>query len=1442
MVVQYPEPGRALVMFCGDSITFTLELASDTDVGGDAFIRTNLGRAWLIRQEIIDRVDKGEIKLNSAWHDIKMIRRGPASFSITLPLYEPGHFKAKCFFMGKADSSPLWPGGENTVINVESAGSCCANIIYNAFVRQFGSAKWPREPMPPEEEKMIHTLESKGYTVIPESGKFRDLVKEVDFIFGELGCRVLQLLPVHPTPTTYARMGRYGSPYAALNFTDVDPALVAFDPLATPLEQFMELADAVHTHCGYLILDIAINHTGWAATIHESHPEWLVRKEDGTIEVPGAWGVKWEDLTKLDYSRVELWQYMADIFLCWCRRRVDGFRCDAGYMIPLPAWEYIVARVRNEYPDTLFFLEGLGGGIHATCDLLNTANLNWAYSELFQNYRRTEIENYLLEALEISEKYGLMVHFAETHDNPRLAAVSHTYARMRTAVSALFSVCGGFGFSAGVEWFATEKINVHQAPSLNWGATDNQIEHIKRLNLILKHHPTFSQGTRLFFIHNGPDNGLALARIHDNSHSGLLIVVNLDCEHKETVSWNSRDWEMPSSTMVDLLTERNVHITTDLDQCSVTLAPGQVMALSSGMENLHAWMDNAPSLCRMPRRVLDQKLKAKAMKLFQVFQGFHDLGDFDVHAAAEHLVHDPVAFCRSLNLEGKQSRMVTWNWDADRRRTVMVPPGHCVLVLAHKNFRADIRQTLRNSVKTVGYEEALPMASGHFFAVFPPLKTNSFHRELTFRIRLFQNGKTHEHNSSLLFLAQPRTLPFQAGFSRKKIMADPSLKFLDVNGRGAVLRAAAWWGRLESRYDGLLCANLNPEYPENRWMLLARYRIWALYQGTSRELTLDCLETFSCLIGEQGGLWRFNVPTSEGRHFIIELKLWMVRGQNQVCLEIIRKPSRDVALFLDDDLPVTLIIRPDIEDRSFHDTVKAWTGPENAWESALTLKPHGVRFEPAPGERCLDIEMPGEKFELDPEWTYMVHRPLEESRGLDAHSDLFSPGYFKIAMTGSLQGVLLRADADGLKPPDGKMGPQKDPTATASVPSNHFIETVARNLDHYMVSRGRDKSVIAGYPWFLDWGRDSLIFCRALIQAGRLDYAKAVLRLFGQYEQGGTLPNMICGSNAENRETSDAPLWFFATCRELVEQDGDDFLHERLGNRSVTEILISMGRSLIHGTDTGVIMDGDTALLYSPSHFTWMDTNFPAGTPRQGYPVEIQALWHYALCFLARIDGDSREPAWKELALKVKHNVHHYYFLKEKGYFSDCLHAEPGTGAAQARPDDALRPNQLFVLTLGVLDDPSLTMPCLEACMELLVPGAIRSLADRPVSFPLPIESHDGILNDPYHPYAGVYEGDEDTQRKPAYHNGTAWTWPFPVFCEAWAGVYDDPQGRETALALLGSASELMKKGCVGHLPEVLDGDYPHTPRGCDAQAWGTSELYRVWIKLDTISQKGRLK
>ena len=264
--------------------------------------------------------------------------------------------------------------------------------------------------------RRVKSLDEAGYTVIPPSGTFRDLIGELDFIIGHLGCRIVQLLPIHPTPTTYARMGRFGSPYAALSFTAVDPALAEFDPKATPMEQFVELVDAVHARGARLFIDIAINHTGWAASLHETHPQWLSREPDGQIENPGAWGVVWADLTRLDYSHEDLWQYMADVFLTWCRRGVDGFRCDAGYMIPTPAWRYMIGKVRDQFPNVIFLLEGLGGKISVTRDLLNWADFNWAYSELFQNYDRGQIEHYLPGAMEISQTRRYRYPFCR---NPR---------------------------------------------------------------------------------------------------------------------------------------------------------------------------------------------------------------------------------------------------------------------------------------------------------------------------------------------------------------------------------------------------------------------------------------------------------------------------------------------------------------------------------------------------------------------------------------------------------------------------------------------------------------------------------------------------------------------------------------------------------------------------------------------------------------------------------------------------------------------------------------------------------------------------------------------------------------------------------------------------------------------------------------------------------------
>jgi predicted glycogen debranching enzyme len=464
----------------------------------------------------------------------------------------------------------------------------------------------------------------------------------------------------------------------------------------------------------------------------------------------------------------------------------------------------------------------------------------------------------------------------------------------------------------------------------------------------------------------------------------------------------------------------------------------------------------------------------------------------------------------------------------------------------------------------------------------------------------------------------------------------------------------------------------------------------------------------------------------------------------------------------------------------------------------------------------------------------MVHRPEDRERGFDPDSDLFSPGYFEMELSGG-RPVILTASIPsnhGPKKREQRM-PRISEETLYGLPRAISVEAaLKRSLDRFVVSRGGLKTVIAGYPWFLDWGRDSLIVARGLAAAGRLSDARAVLRLFGQFEKGGTLPNMIAGKRAANRDTSDAPLWFFVGCRDMVDREASlRFIDTRAGRRTIRDILFSIAGSYMTGTSGGVRMDPETGLIFSPAHYSWMDTNHPAGTPREGYPVEIQALWRHALFFLSRIDPEQERGPWQKLLEMVQAAIREFYYLPDRGHLSDCLHASPGVGAAEAEPDDCLRPNQLLAITLGAVTDVDICRGILDGCQELLVPGAIRSLADRTVKRPLPVSHHGQLLNDPMKPYWGAYAGDEDTRRKPAYHNGTAWAWLMPSFCEAWCMTYG-ASAAATARAWLGGSVRLLREGCLGQMPEIVDGDAPHRQRGCDAQAWSVSELLRVWLFL----------
>jgi glycogen debranching enzyme len=243
-----------------------------------------------------------------------------------------------------------------------------------------------------------------------------------------------------------------------------------------------------------------------------------------------------------------------------------------------------------------------------------------------------------------------------------------------------------------------------------------------------------------------------------------------------------------------------------------------------------------------------------------------------------------------------------------------------------------------------------------------------------------------------------------------------------------------------------------------------------------------------------------------------------------------------------------------------------------------------------------------------------------------------------------------------------------------------------------------------------------------------------------------------------------------------------------------------------------------------------MDTNHPACTPREGYPVEIQVLWIRLLQQLEKISEGAEQKKWRELATRAATSFEKLFWLEERGYYADLLIAQTGQSAAGAKADDALRSNYLFAVSLGLVTGER-AKRCVEAAQKYLVlPGALRSLAPLPVTIPLPICRDGQLLNNPIEPYCPRYEGDEDTRRKPAYHNGTAWTWTFPTFCEALARAWDfSPEAVAAAKAYLGSMEQLMNEGCLGQIPEILDGDAPHTQRGCDAQAWGATEALRLW-------------
>ena len=448
----------------------------------------------------------------------------------------------------------------------------------------------------------------------------------------------------------------------------------------------------------------------------------------------------------------------------------------------------------------------------------------------------------------------------------------------------------------------------------------------------------------------------------------------------------------------------------------------------------------------------------------------------------------------------------------------------------------------------------------------------------------------------------------------------------------------------------------------------------------------------------------------------------------------------------------------------------------------------------------------------DPQWYRRFLYTVERDRGMDDAEDLASPGLFRFALDGAPAIMLLRA-GDGLSVRPASYADTLATAERARRVAQPGLEGIA--AASYLVDRQQGRTVLAGFPWFTDWGRDSFIALRGLaIATGRLADAEAILLEWAGTVSQGMLPNRFPDDGgAPEFNSVDASLWFVVAVH--------DFLQAATPPASIEARLAAAVQAILTGYRTGtrynihMETDGLIAAGVPGVQLTWMDakTGDTVWTPRIGKPVEIQALWINALRIAQRWSAD-----WAPLERRARASFQNRFPRGAGGLF-DVVDADHVAG----RDDAAIRPNQVFAI--GGLPFPLLDGPAAKAVLDeleahLLTPLGLRTLSPN---------------NPAYIPY---YRGTLP-QRDAAYHQGTAWPWLLGPFVEAWLRVNGDTATNRTIARTRFQAplDAHVERNGLGHVCEVADGDAPHRPGGCPFQAWSVGELIRIRRMLAPIDR-----
>jgi 4-alpha-glucanotransferase len=632
-----------------------------------------------------------------------------------------------------------------------------------------------------------------------------------------------------------------------------------------------------------------------------------------------------------------------------------------------------------------------------------------------------------------------------------------------------------------------------------------------------------------------------------------------------------------------------------------------------------------------------------------------------------------------------------------------------------------------------------------------------------------------------------------------------------ANGRGGYAGGTVA-GSLTRRYHGLLIAPIDP--PLGRVLVLTKADATATIDGRSYPLftnrwTSGAIAPDGYRLIEEFALdgtipcWRFRCGDR-----VVEQRIWMEPGADTVyaawrC-----------------DAPATLAVTLLANGRDHHgDTWPDGFQPQIAADGPrMTIA--------APGRFALTIRANGGEIMPRREWYWDFDLPMERARGLgdrDAHlhvGDLslsLEPGKWAGFAAGladvsaDFDAALARRLAWDRAVVDRAVAAEP---AFAAAPD--WVTRLMLATDAFLVARPlpdapNGKTVIAGYPWFGDWGRDTMISLPGLFLAtGRFDVSRTILETFARFVDGGMLPNLFPENRGDPPEynTADATLWYIEAWRAYVEVTGDS-----AALRAVFPTLAGIIAAHQNGTRYGIGVDSADGLLHAGEpgiQLTWMDAKVGNRviTPRIGKPVEINALWFNALSAMVELAGrlGADGGAYRAAAARAKTGFARFAMPGGRGLY-DVIDGPEGN-------DSSLRPNQIFAVSLWASPvEPAMQRAVLDACAPLVMPFGLRSLA--PGSPNYCGTCHGGII-----------------QRDGAYHQGTAWAWLLGPWALAQYRVHGDAAAAQSALE--GIAAHLADAG-LGSVSEIFDGDPPFPPRGCPAQAWSVACVLDAWCRLERV-------